>query len=75
MFHNTKPERLTSAKQSNLLGQFVSYEENEVLWIRTRVFTANFRLTNDTATYYISVQITREKVLLHWAGLNLLLFL
>ena len=28
-------ERLTSDKHSNLLGQFLSYEENEVLWIRT----------------------------------------
>jgi hypothetical protein len=28
LFHNTK---LTSAKHSNLLGQFISYEENELL--------------------------------------------
>jgi hypothetical protein len=28
-------ERLTNYKQYNLLGQFLSYEENEVLWIRT----------------------------------------
>ncbi len=26
---------LTSDKHSNLLDQFLSYEENEVLWIRT----------------------------------------
>ncbi len=26
-------ERLTSDKHSNLLGQFLGYEENEVLWI------------------------------------------
>ncbi len=26
---------LTNDKHSNLLGQFLSYEENEVLWIRT----------------------------------------
>jgi hypothetical protein len=31
-------ERLTSDKPSNLLGQFLSYEENEVLWIRTQIF-------------------------------------
>jgi hypothetical protein len=31
MFHNTKLERLASAKHLKLLGQFVSYEENEVL--------------------------------------------
>ncbi len=31
LFHNSKPERLTSDKRSNLLGQFLSYEENEVL--------------------------------------------
>ena len=35
LFHNTKLEMLTSDKHSNLLGQFLSYEENEVLWIRT----------------------------------------
>ncbi len=27
-------ERLAGDKQSNLLCQFVSYEENEVLWMR-----------------------------------------
>jgi hypothetical protein len=27
-------EMHTSAKHSNLLGQFVSYKENEVLWLR-----------------------------------------
>ncbi len=31
LFHNTKLERLTSDKHSNLSGQFVSYKENEVL--------------------------------------------
>jgi len=31
----TQLETLTSDKHSNLLGQFLSYEENEVLWIRT----------------------------------------
>jgi hypothetical protein len=36
MFHNTKLERLTNDKRSNLVGQFLSYEENEVLWIRTQ---------------------------------------
>jgi hypothetical protein len=34
-FHNTMLERLTNAKHSNLLSQFVNFEENEVLWIRT----------------------------------------
>jgi len=28
---------LISDKHSNLLGQFLSYEENEVLWIHTLV--------------------------------------
>ncbi len=28
-------ERLTNVKRSNLLSQFLSYKENEVLWIRT----------------------------------------
>ncbi len=35
LFDNTKLERLTGDKHSNLLGQFQSYEENEVLQIRT----------------------------------------
>jgi hypothetical protein len=29
--HNARLERLTSYKHSNLLGQLLSYEENEVL--------------------------------------------
>ncbi len=33
MFHNTRLERLVSNKHSNLLGLFISYDENEVLWI------------------------------------------
>ncbi len=33
LLHNTKLERLTSDKHSNLLCQFQSYKENEVLWI------------------------------------------
>ncbi len=28
----THPEKLASDKQSNILGPFASYEENEVLW-------------------------------------------
>ncbi len=31
LFHNTKLERVTNAELSDLLGQFISYEENEVL--------------------------------------------
>jgi hypothetical protein len=29
MFYNTKLERVTGAKHSNLLGQFISYEKME----------------------------------------------
>ncbi len=29
LFHNAKLERLTKAKHSNLLDQFVTYEQNE----------------------------------------------
>ncbi len=32
----------TSDKHSNLLGQFLSYEENEVLWIRTQISFKTF---------------------------------
>jgi len=37
LFHNTKLEGFTSAKHSNLLGQLLSYEEIEVLWIHTQI--------------------------------------
>jgi hypothetical protein len=33
VLHYIRLETLASDKQSNLLGPFVSYEENEVLWI------------------------------------------
>jgi hypothetical protein len=34
MLHNSRLKRLNNAKRSNLLVQFASYEEKEVLWIR-----------------------------------------
>jgi hypothetical protein len=34
LLYNINLERLASDKQSNLLGQSVSYKENEVLWIQ-----------------------------------------
>jgi hypothetical protein len=39
-------ERLTSDKHSNLLGQFLSYEKNEALWIRTQIPNFNFLFLN-----------------------------
>ncbi len=37
LLHYTKPERLARAdKHSSLLGPFLSYEENEELWIWTQ---------------------------------------
>ncbi len=36
LLHNSRLKRLTSDKHSNLLGQFLSYEENVVLWILTQ---------------------------------------
>jgi len=38
LFHITKLKGFTSAKHFNLLGQLLSYEENEVLWICTLFF-------------------------------------
>ncbi len=35
MLQNTELERLTRDKHFSILGLLVSYEENEVLWIRT----------------------------------------
>ncbi len=37
VFHYIRLEMLARNKHSSLLGQFVSYEENKVLWIRTQV--------------------------------------
>ncbi len=36
LLHYTMLERLATEKHSGLLGPFLSYEENEVLWIRAR---------------------------------------
>ncbi len=33
MLHYTRLERLSSDKDSSLLGQFLSYEENKVLFV------------------------------------------
>ncbi len=36
LLHYTKLERVAKNKHSSLLEPFVSYEENEVLWIRAQ---------------------------------------
>ncbi len=42
-FHHTRAERLVSEKHSSLLSPFVSYKENEVLWIQTQgLYLQNF---------------------------------
>ncbi len=38
VLHNTRLERLAKHKHSSFLGPFVSYEENEVLWIQPKAF-------------------------------------
>ncbi len=35
MLHNIRIQRLSNVNHSNLLVQFISYEEKEVLWIRS----------------------------------------
>ncbi len=37
MLHHTRREKLTRNKYSSFFSSFVSYEENEVLWIRPQV--------------------------------------
>jgi hypothetical protein len=37
LLHNAKLQRFASDKHSNLLGLFVSYEENKVFWKWTKV--------------------------------------
>ncbi len=49
-------ERLISDKHSNLLGQFLSYEENEVLWMRTQgPVPKHMTIVNDDSSV-VSVQ-------------------
>jgi hypothetical protein len=42
--HNTRLERLARAKHSSLLGPFMSYEGNKVLWIRPQRLVQNIFL-------------------------------
>jgi len=37
VLHYIRLERFAAGKHSSLLDQFVSYEENEVLWIRPQI--------------------------------------
>ncbi len=38
VLHHTKLEKIVRDKLSSLLGLFVSYEENEMFWIRSLIF-------------------------------------
>jgi hypothetical protein len=38
MLHNIRLQRLSNVKNSNLLVQFLSYDEKEVLWITVLMF-------------------------------------
>ncbi len=42
VFVSGKPFQLSAMEQPNLFGQFLSYEENWVLWIRYQMFQGNF---------------------------------
>jgi hypothetical protein len=58
-----KLETLTSDKCSNLLEQFLSYEENEVLWIRTlisKLAILNKKRNNEIHTKYAILYCTKE---------------
>ncbi len=45
VLHNTKPERLAKDNHSNLFSPFVSYDENELLWLwYLRLYSQHFIL-------------------------------
>ncbi len=61
LLHTVKLERLDKDKHSSLLGPFLSYEENEVLWIQTLVPTLYLMIFQQPAKYEISTQNRKTK--------------
>jgi hypothetical protein len=60
----TQLERLTNVKHSKFLIQFRSYEENEVMWIRTLVrlgllFTKQKKFDNIVLRPWINIYFVR----------------
>ncbi len=60
MLHYTRLERLASDKDSSLLGQFLSYEENEVLFVN--MDPQNF-LRKNFGSKLLSMCLNLERVL------------
>ncbi len=44
LLHYTSIKRIAKDKQSILLGSFINYEENKVLWIRLLALPTNIRV-------------------------------
>ncbi len=59
MLHFIRLERSANDKQSSLLDKFISYEENEVLWIRPQVL-AILGVKEQAAYTVISKKISFE---------------
>ncbi len=59
MLHNTKLERLGKYKPSSLSGLFISYEENEVLWIQPQgLYSQHF-------IFFVTYESAQEVRLFH----------
>ncbi len=61
MLHYTRLERLAKDKYSSLLGPFVSYEEKEMLRIRTLTFLTKVSCINKGQCYFPEMIITGVK--------------
>jgi hypothetical protein len=64
VLHYTRLERLARDKHSSLLGPFVSYEENEVLWIWLQVsYSQHF-------IFLVTYHWTQQAIVLHYTRLK-----
>jgi len=59
VLHKTTLEKLDSNKHSNLFGLFISYIENEVLWIQSqRPYSQNFN-------FFVTYESAQQARVLH----------
>ncbi len=72
MLQGTCPERFARNKQSILLGPFVSYEQNEVLWIwLQRPIKLLLRGATTLNTTTLSIKILSATLKRYWASMIL----
>jgi len=58
MLHNIRPQWLSNIKHSNLLVRFVSYEENEELWIPAQILSLSFQIQPLLAPGACTIRLT-----------------